>query len=124
MRIMRLKGNKKATTALTGILIGAVNGLFGAGGGMVAVPMLKKSGMPQKRAHANAVAIILPITAVSALLYMLRGDVTLSGAWPFIPTGVLGAVIGTFCLKKIPSVWLGRIFGGFMVYAGLRLLLR
>jgi len=111
-------------SALFGIVIGIINGLFGAGGGMIAVPVLKKIGLEQKEAHANAIAIILPITLVSAIMYVLKDMVTLKDALIYLPTGVVGALLGTLCLKKISPVVLKRIFGGFMVYAGVRLLIK
>ncbi len=110
--------------AASGLIIGAVNGLFGAGGGMLAVPFLKKLGFEQKQAHKNAVAVILPISIISAVLYLYKDYVNLSDAFIYIPTGVIGALIGAWLLKKISPLWLKRIFGGFMVYAGIRLLLR
>ena len=81
-----------------GILTGFVNGLLGAGGGMIAVPSLKKAGLEQKKAHANAVAVILPITLLSAILYISKGYVNLSDAYIYMPTGVIGAVIGSYIL--------------------------
>lgn len=120
---MKLK-KRQLFLAAGGFLIGVVNGLLGAGGGMLAVPLLKKLGFSQKQAHANAVAIILPITVGSAALYLARDYVNLSAAWPYVPTGLLGAIIGTYLLKKLSPFWLKKLFGGFMVYAGLRLLLR
>lgn len=107
-----------------GFLIGLINGFLGAGGGMIAVPALKKSGLSQKEAHENAVAVILPLTLLSAALYLYRGSVTFSDALPFIPSGLIGAVIGTFIMKKISNVWLSRIFGGFMIFSGIRMLLK
>ena len=50
--------------------------------------------------------------------------VSISDSLIYIPTGLLGAILGTFLLKKISSVWLNRIFGAFMIYAGIRLLLK
>ncbi|MBO7222369.1 MAG: sulfite exporter TauE/SafE family protein, partial [Clostridia bacterium] len=52
------KKERKSTIllALAGVFIGAVNGLFGAGGGMVAVPVLSIiAGLDAKRAHATAI---------------------------------------------------------------------
>ncbi len=115
---------KRLITAAAGLGIGIVNGVLGAGGGMIAVPILKKLGLEQKEAHANAVAIILPISILSAVLYLVKDYVNLSNSFAYIPTGVLGAVAGTYILRKISPVWLKRIFGGFMVYAGARLLLK
>ncbi len=107
-----------------GIFIGLVNGMFGAGGGMIAVPTLKRMGLSQKCAHANAVAVILPITVISAVMYVVKGYVGIKASLVFIPTGLIGSFIGTLIIKKISPVWLKRIFGGFMIYAGARLLLK
>lgn len=104
--------------------VGAINGMFGAGGGMLAVPLLKKIGIDQKGAHANAVAVILPITLISAALYLLKGTVNISDSIAYIPTGLIGSYIGTLIIKRISPLWLKRIFGGFMVYAGVRLLIK
>ena len=118
----KIKSN--LTTAACGFAIGIINGLLGAGGGMIAVPLLRKTGLKQKSAHANAVAIILPISFLSVILYLYKDYVNLSDSLPFIPTGILGALIGTYFLKKISPFWLKRIFGFFMIYAGIRLLLK
>lgn len=115
---------KKTLPFLSGFMIGIVNSLFGAGGGMVAVPMLKKIGFNQKQAQCNAIAVILPITILSAGLYIYKGYTDIPSALPYIPGGIIGAIIGTIIIKKISPVWLKRIFGGFMVYAGCRLLFK
>lgn len=120
---MSTKKNK-LFTAVAGLGIGLVNGLLGAGGGMLAVPLLKKMGLSQKQAHANAVAVILPISILSATMYIFKDYVNLNDSFIYIPTGLLGAVAGTYILKKISPLWLKRIFGGLMVYAGIRLLLK
>lgn len=109
---------------LLGVAVGLVNGVFGAGGGMLAVPILKSNGLNQKSAHANAVAVILPITVISAILYLIKGNVALSDSFSFIPTGLIGSVIATFMLQKFSNKLLQKIFAVFMIYAGIRLLIR
>lgn len=84
------------------------------------MPILKKMGLPQKAAHKNAVAVILPITAISASLYLLSGRVRLLDAVPFIPLGLVGAVLGTVLMQKISSTFLKKIFALFMIWAGVR----
>ncbi len=116
--------NRKILTTLCGIFIGFINGLLGAGGGMLAVPLLKKCGLSQREAHENAIAVILPITLLSAGIYLYKDYVNLSDSYIYLPTGLLGAVIATFLLKKLSNVWLKRIFAAFMIYAGARLLLK
>ncbi len=119
---MKIKEN--IIVAVIGTAIGFVNGILGAGGGMLAVPLLKKIGFTQKESHTNAIAIILPITIVSAAIYLFKDFVTIKDSLIYIPTGLLGAVLGTYLLKKISPKWLKRIFGILMVYAGVRLLLK
>ena len=111
-------------TVFSGIAIGIVNGLMGAGGGMIAVPLLKKTGLDQRKAQANAIAVILPISIVSCVMYLIRGNVQISDALPFLPGGILGAVIGTFLLSKLPTKLLKKIFAAFMIWAGVRLLMK
>ncbi len=121
---MKALKHKKLTPALSGIAIGFINGLLGAGGGMIAVPLLKSLGLEQKEAHANAIAVILPISLLSAGLYLWKDYVSIGDALVYIPTGIIGAIIGTYLLRKISPIWLKRIFAAFMIYAGIRLLVK
>lgn len=124
IRVNAMKTKKYLYASGAGVLVGLVNGMLGAGGGMITVPLLKKMGLDQKKAHANAVAVILPITLVSAVMYIWKDYVELGSALIYLPTGIIGALVGTWILKRISPLWLKRIFGIFMVYAGVRLLVR
>ncbi len=114
----------KLIAPVGGFLIGIVNSFFGAGGGILAVPILRKSGLGKKESHANAVGVILPISVLSAVLYLFDGKVKISDATPYLITGIIGSVLGTVILKKISPTLLKRIFGIFVIYAGIRLLLK
>ena len=119
-----MKGKFKILSYIGGILIGAVNGLFGAGGGIIAVPILENAGLNKKQSHANAVAVILPVSILSGILYLLEDKVQFSDVSPYVLWGLIGSVLGTFVLKKISPLWLKRIFGIFVIYAGVRMILR
>ncbi len=121
---MKSKTKTNLKIGAIGASVGLVNGILGAGGGMLAVPLLKHIGMEQKQSHKNAIAVILPITCVSAAIYLMKDFVNISDSLIYLPTGLLGALIGTYILKKIPPQWLKRIFGILMVYAGIRLLFK
>ena len=70
-----MKENKRYLTA--GALAGLINGFFGAGGGIALVPLLLGwIKLPPQKAFATSVFIILPISALSAALYLWQGDIT------------------------------------------------
>lgn len=121
---MKQKTKNVLKDMCAGVLIGAANGAFGAGGGMLAVPILKKKGFKQDDAQKNAVAVILPITAVSAVIYCLKGYVGIKDSLIYLPAGLPGALLGTYIISKISPLYLKIIFGAFMVYAGVRLLIK
>lgn len=91
---------------------------------MLVVPSLKMSGLPQQKAHATSVAIILPICICSVSLYLYAGYVTIADALPYLLWGAIGSVIGARLLPKLNEVLLKRIFGALMLWAGIRMLLR
>ena len=110
--------------ALGGMFIGVMNGLLGAGGGMLAVPMLKKLGADQTRAHATAVAVIFPLSIVSAVAYLWLGRYRLPNATEYLLLGIIGALTGALLLAKIPQTWLRKIFACLLIWAGVRMVMR
>ena len=115
---------KKLFKYLCGVIIGFVNGLLGTGGGMIAVPVLRREGLETKSAHATSVAVILPLTVFSAALYLSGGKVHIGDCLAYVPAGVLGAAAGACFFKKIPDTLLRRLFGVFVIYAGIRMVTR
>ena len=111
-------------TRLAGGAAGAVNGLFGGGGGMVFLPVLAHGGsLPQKKLFATTVAVIFPVCMVSAAVYFFRTEISLLTALPYLAGGLLGGFAGGRLYGKIPPVWLRRLFALFLLYAGARYLL-
>ncbi len=119
----KLSFKKKVILAVCGAVIGFLNGFFGGGGGMICVPLLEKVlQLPNKYSHATAIAIILPISFVSAVIYCLNGNVEAVPLYT-IGAGVLvGGIIGSFALKFLPSKAVRVIFAIVMLAGGIRLL--
>ena len=114
----------KAKYAVSGALAGAVNGLFGGGGGMVLVPLLSGwCGMEGKRSFATCVAVILPLSAVSAAVYLLRQGFELAAARPYLLGGLAGGLVGGRLFRCVSVEWLRGLFAAFLVYGGVRYLL-
>lgn len=91
---------------------------------MVVVPMLHKDGLPAERSHATSIAIILPLSILSSILYLSAGRFDIVQALPYIPLGLVGAWLGGILLPKIKTKWLHRIFGLIVIYSAVRLLLQ
>jgi len=115
---------KKLLSIVGGALVGVLNGMLGAGGGMLVVPLLKKLGLRQTDAHATAVAVILPLSVLSAAAYLLLGHYELGQAAVYLLPGAAGALAGGLLLSKIPAPWLRKIFACFMIWAGVRMVMK
>lgn len=112
------------TVKLLSLLTGLVNALLGAGGGLIAVPLFKKQGLSQKQAQASAISVILPLCILSTGVYYYMGYVSFREALGYIPFGLAGAFAGSKLLRKIPDKLLRKLFSLFMIYTGIRMLMR
>lgn len=114
----------KTKLLLIGFIIGLVNGLFGSGGGTIAVPALVFIlGLEQHKAHATAISIIFPLSLISSFLYFRHGVLILKVAGIVALGGIAGSYIGAKNLKKVPSNVLRKIFGVFMIIAAIRMII-
>ncbi len=110
--------------AVSGLLTGLVNGFFGAGGGMLLVPLLTRlCKVEDKQAFASSVCIILPICLVSVTVYAFRGGLPLDAAWPYLLGGLGGGLLGGVLFKKVSAGFLHKLLGAFILWGGLRLVL-
>ena len=105
---------------LAGSAVGVVNGLLGGGGGMVAVPALISAGLEERRAHATAIAVILPVCLASALVYLFYGLLPFESFLPVAIGTFLGGIFGANALKNLSSRTVTFLFAAFMLAPGLK----
>ena len=99
---------------------GLINGLFGAGGGMVLVPLLgSKSGIAENERFSASVASIAPICIIS-LLFSFPWQVSFKDTLPYLLGSAIGGVATGLWGKKIPTAWLHRFLGGIILWGGIR----
>ncbi|MCI9414376.1 MAG: sulfite exporter TauE/SafE family protein [Clostridiales bacterium] len=121
---MKIATRKNVKYAVTGALAGAANGFFGSGGGLFVVPLLTRwLHMEQRRAFATSVAIILPLSAVSLIVFLFRGTMDFFYALPFLLGGLTGGLISGRVFGKVPVTFLRRLFGLLIIYGGIRAVL-
>ena len=117
------KNNETLTSSAIGLTAGFVNGLFGSGGGALVVPAAGKFlGLAAHNAHATAVAAMLPMSIVSAAVYIRGAGTPWSAAIAVSAGGIAGGLIGAKLLPKTPASALHKLFGFFMAIAGVRML--
>ena len=109
-----------------GTVTGFANGLFGSGGGTIVVPAMERFlDVEEHKAHATAIAVILPLSILSLAIYLWKtglGKVWDIALWASAG-GLVGGVVGAKLLSRVSGIWLHRIFGGFMIAAAVRLIL-
>jgi uncharacterized membrane protein YfcA len=119
----KLKFKNKAFLISAGSLTGICNGLFGGGGGMITVPVLTMlCGYEPKKAHATAIAVILPVSVISAVIYVVKGYFQLKMSVAVGVGVILGGILGALLLKKFSNSVIEKIFAFLMVVAGVKLL--
>lgn len=115
---------KKLWLVIGGSIIGLLNGFFGGGGGMVAVPILERVlKLESKDAHATAIAVIFPLSLISASIYVFNNFVE-SFSLIYVTIGVvIGGVLGAFILKFLPPKIVKILFSLIMLIGGVKLIL-
>ena len=99
-----------------GIGAGFLSGLFGVGGGILIVPgLVLLLGMAQRTAHGTSLAAIIPIALSGAAGYALDGAVDWTAAGLLTIGAVVGAVVGTRLLGRIPDRGLRLLFAALML---------
>lgn len=116
-------GKKTLGLMLAGAGAGAVNGLFGAGGGMILVPLLGLlTDLEDADIFPASISIILPICLVSLTVTALTGPVAWGESVPYLTGSVFGGIAAGLWGRKIPTVWLHRGLGLLILWGGIRYL--
>lgn len=104
-----------------GAAAGVINGLFGAGGGLLLVPLLiGVCKLPPKTAFATSLCITLPLSLVSLAVYWFRGNVDFMAALPYLIGGAIGGIGGGLLMGRMDVKWLRLLLCGFLLYGGVK----
>lgn len=106
---------------LCGGAAGAINGLLGAGGGMVLLPALRRWGkVPEESLFPTAVAVMLPLSLVSLVVYGLRGALPFAESLPYLLGSAAGGFLSGRFGSRIPTRWLHLGLGVLLLWGGIR----
>ena len=107
---------------MVSLAAGAISGLLGVGGGVIQVPVLNSfCGIPIRVAAATSAFMIGPTAAISAFLYLGRGDMD-----PLITAAVAvgslpGSALGAWLSRKVPVRSIKGILATSLIVVALRL---
>ncbi len=115
--------------AASGAAAGFLNGLLGAGGGIILIYALSalnpdKSPNGVRDNFASTIACILPVTILSALLYARDGRMDLSAVSPLVLPAAVGGLAGAYLLGRINTALLKKLFALLVIYSGISMILR
>ena len=119
--------------SLVGFIIGAISSLIGIGGGALTGPWQLWHGIKAQNAVATSAACGYPIAiagSISFVLFGLNGDMP-AGALGYIHipaflgiavTSAFAAPLGVATVHRLPPGLVKKIFGGFLMLVGARML--
>ena len=74
--------------------------------------------------YANALAVMLPLSAVSAINYSLRGLADSRELGILVLPAIAGGLCVALILDRINADWLKLIFSAIIIYSGITMLIR
>jgi len=119
-----------ALFALIATLGGFVNGLLGAGGGILmifAISFITKHNVvdkDKKDVFANSLASMIPICFISSFIYFKNGAFEGVSVAQYLVPALIGGIIGALALDKLKFKYLNIIFAAIVIYSGFSMLLR
>ena len=117
-----LKGNGTAKLVAVGLAAGLVNGLLGAGGGILIVfgltPLLGRDAENRRDIFANALCVMLPVSVVSLINYTAAGHLPQADFAPILIPCVIGGLAGALLLDRVNTTALQRLFAIIVIWSG------
>ena len=119
---MNLSAKNKCFLVGLSAVAGFVNGFLGGGGGVIVVAsMLALLKLHQKYAQATALLVILPLTVVSAIVYIVKGSVDwIPTLWATLGV-IVGGVVGALLLSKLKGNVAKIIFALVLIAGGVKM---
>lgn len=111
-------------TVLAGLAAGIISGLFGLGGGVVAVPAaLWITSTDFHGAKAASLMVIVFGSTIAVARHHREGNVDWQRGLRLAAGGVTGSIVSSLIAQDVSGTVLGQAFGVLMILVGLRLAL-
>ncbi len=103
-----------------GTISGFINGFFGAGGGLLIVPMISYvASDDSKKSHATTLGCVFFMCIVSSIIYFVKKEFDLKYLVVCSIGSIIGSLVGTKLLKKLKNNIIDLVFAGVLILAGI-----
>jgi uncharacterized membrane protein YfcA len=110
---------------VAGLLIGALTGFFGVGGGFVIVPVLVVAlSFPIASAVGTSLVVIALNAAVALAARIGQAELDWGVIVPFTAAAVLASLVGTRVADRLPANTLTRAFAGLLMFVAVYVAVR
>ena len=107
-----------------GLIAGFINGFFGAGGGLLLVPLITYVQKTESKvAHATTLGCVLVMCLSSSIIYLIKKQVDYSLVLYCGIGSVIGSLIGTILLKKLKNNIIDLVFSFVLIIAGVTMII-
>ena len=110
-----------------GVAAGFLNGLLGAGGGIVIVYglgwLFGREEIEPHSLFATSIAVMLPLSAVSALQYVRNGHLPELSVSALILPAIAGGALGALLLRRLTPHALAKLFAAVVLVSGIALVI-
>ena len=107
-----------------GVLAGVVNGFFGAGGGLLIVPLFSMvCKLDSKTTHATTLGCVLFMCISSSIIYFVKHELDFKLILVCGIGSVVGSLIGTKLLKNLKNNVIDLVFSMVLIIAGVSMIL-
>ena len=124
---MYLRKRDYLPVAALGLAAGFLNGLLGAGGGIVLVfglrRLFSKKVRDGRSFYASAIAVMLPLSLLSAWQYRKAGHLPSLSLGTLLFPAILGGACGALLLRRLKPHALSRIFAAVVLCSGILLVI-
>ncbi|MCX7715809.1 MAG: sulfite exporter TauE/SafE family protein [Endomicrobia bacterium] len=110
---------------LVGLFSGVISGVLGLGGGTIIIPVLVYLfGFTQHQAQGTSLILVsLPVGVLALINYYKHGNLPIKPGLIIAVGFLLGGYIGSWVAHQIPSAVLKKIFGIFLFFIALKMVL-
>lgn len=109
---------------LSGAAAGAVTGIFGAGGGLILVPLLSVfCKVEDDSLFPVSLSVMMPVCLCCVCILTFRSRFPISTAFPYMIGGAVGGIAAGLIGNRISKKLLHGVLGIFILWGGFRYLI-